>query len=83
VQWDGLVFFNLIKITSLSCSHWLTCRGVGDLKKPHYGLNARESRSRILNEMINMGYDFFDQLDQMWAVFQLCWWREHIFTNNK
>ena len=30
------MIFNLIKITSLTCSPFLICRGVGDLKKLHY-----------------------------------------------
>ena len=31
-----LELYNLIKTTPLTCSPWLTCHGVGDLKKAHY-----------------------------------------------
>jgi hypothetical protein len=32
----------LIKIRSFTCCIWLTCRGVRNLKKPHYGSHAND-----------------------------------------
>ena len=52
-----LVHTNLIKITSLTCSTLLICRGdVGDLRKPYYG-------SGKYNDMIKTVVDSFGQLD--------------------
>ena len=59
-----LVHTNLIKITYLTCSILLICRGhVGDLRKPYYGAYASELMSCIYNDMINTVMDSFCQLD--------------------
>ena len=59
-----LVHTNLIKITSLTCSTLLICRGdVGDLRKPYYGSYACELMSCKYNVMINTVMDSLGQLD--------------------
>jgi hypothetical protein len=40
-----LELYNLIKTTPLTCSPWLTCHGVGDLKKAHYRSHASDPMS--------------------------------------
>ena len=59
-----LVHTNLIKITSLTCSTLLICRGdVGDLRKPYYRSYVSELMSCKYNDMINTVMDSLGQLD--------------------
>jgi hypothetical protein len=68
VQFDCQSYLNLIKMTYLTCSSLLICRGMGDMKKPHYD-NNMQSTSSIFNDAINTGYDLLLVANKMFKFF--------------